>query len=76
MPDITKTTLNAKIKGVKRKVPSITNLPTTTTFTAFENKIPNVSNLIKKTNYKLIKLKRKLRIIIMINILLFQNLKS
>ena len=72
----TKTTLNAKIKEVKGKVPSITNLATTTTFTAFENKIPNVSNLIKKTDYKLIKLKRKLRIIIMINILLFQNLKS
>ena len=55
---------------------SITNLDTNTVLTAAENKIPNVSNLAKKRTMKqqLMKLKRELLIIIMINILLFQNL--
>ena len=35
---------------VKNKIPNITNLGTTTAFTAVENKIPNVSNLVKKTD--------------------------
>ena len=34
-----------------KKIPSITNLATTTALTAIENKIPNVSNLVKKTDY-------------------------
>ena len=38
----TKSTLNAKINEVKREIPSITNLATTTALTAVENKIPNV----------------------------------
>ena len=46
-----KTTHNAKINEVKGEIPSITNLATTTAFTAVENKIPNVSNLVKKTDY-------------------------
>ena len=55
---------------------SITNLDTNTVLTAAENKIPNVSNLAKKRTMKqqLMKLKRELLIIIMINILLLQNL--
>ena len=36
---------------VKNKIPSITNLATTTALTAVENKIANVSNLVKKTVY-------------------------
>ena len=36
---------------VKGKIPNITNLATTSAFTALENKIPNVSNLVKKTDY-------------------------
>ena len=46
---------------------------TTTALTAVENKIPSVSNLVKKKTtitQKLIKLKRKLLMIIMINVLL------
>ena len=41
------------------KIPSITNLGTTTSLTAIENKIPNVSNLVKKLiiTQKLVKLK-------------------
>ena len=82
IPDITnlatKTTLNGKINEVKGEIPSITNIATTTAFIAVESKIPNVSNLVKK-NYntaaqKLMKLKRRLLIIIMINMLLLQNL--
>ena len=57
---------------------SITNLANTIALTAVENKIPKVSNLVKKLTItqKLIKLKRKLPIIIMINILLLHNLVS
>ena len=42
------TTLNAKINEVKKEIPSITNLATTTALTAVENKIPNFSNLVQK----------------------------
>ena len=42
---------NAKIKNVKDKISNITNLVTTTAFTAVENKIPNISNLVQKTDY-------------------------
>ena len=47
----TATALNAKINGVKNKVPNITNLATITALTVFENAMPNVSNLVKKTDY-------------------------
>ena len=49
---------------------------TTTAFNAVENKIPNVSNSVKKKliiTQKLMKLKRKLLIMIMINILLLPS---
>ena len=45
------TTLNAKMNEVKNKIPSITNLATTTALTAVENKTPNVSNLVKQSEY-------------------------
>ena len=47
----TATALNAKINGVKNKVPNITNLATITALTVFENTMPNVNNLVKKTDY-------------------------
>ena len=47
----TATALNAKINGVKNKVPNITNLATITALTVFENTMPNVSNLVKNTDY-------------------------
>ena len=79
IPDITnfatKTTLNAKITETEGKIPSVNNLATKTAFTAVQNKIPNVSNLVKQTD-KLMKLKRKLLIIVMIDTLLLQNLIS
>ena len=74
----TKTTFNAKINEVKGEILSISHLATTGALTAVENKIPNVSNLVKKLTItqKLIKLRRKILIRIMINILLLQNLIS
>ena len=83
IPDITNltttTALNPKINEIKGEILSITNLATTTAFNAVENKIPNASNLVKNKlviRQKLMKLKRKLLIMIMINILLLQNLIS
>ena len=58
---------------VKGKIPNITNLATTSSLTAVGNKISSFSNLVKKkmtTTQKLMKLKRKLLILIMINVLL------
>ena len=39
------------LKGIKKWIPNITNLATTTVATAAENKIPNVINLVRKTHY-------------------------
>ena len=64
---------------VKGKIPNITNLSTTGSLTAVENKIPIVSDLVKEKltiTQKLMKLRRKLLITIMINILLLQKLIS
>ena len=64
---------------VKGKIPNITNLSTTGSLTAVENKIPIFSDLVKKKltiTQKLMKLRRKLLITIMINILLLQKLIS
>ena len=69
----TNASLNTKING--NKIPTITNLATTT-LNAVKNKIPNVSNLVEKKltiTQILTKLKRKLLIMIMINILLLKN---
>ena len=43
-------------------MPNVTNLDSTTAFTAVENKIPNVSNLVKKTDYntKIIEIEKKI----------------
>ena len=59
-------------------MPSIKNLSTTTVLIPVENKIPDVNNLVKIADYntKLMKLKKILLIIVMINILLLQNLIS
>ena len=47
----TNTTLNAKINEVKKEIPSISNLATTTALTSVEHKITNVSDLDKKADY-------------------------
>ena len=45
----TTTALNPDINEVKKEIPNVTNLATTTTgLTAVGNKIPNVSDLVKK----------------------------
>ena len=70
--------MNAKINEVKGKIPNITNLTSTTALTAVENKTPNVSNLVKRLaiTQNLVKLKRKLLIMITMNIPILQNLIS
>ena len=39
---------NTNIKNIERKIPSFTNLATTTALSAVENKISKISYLIKK----------------------------
>ena len=57
---------------------SIDGLAANAALTAVENNIPNISSLVKKAiiTQKLLRLKRNLLIIIMINTLLLQNLIS
>ena len=74
MSDIVKKT---KLTELENKIPDVSSLATKTALTAVENKISDVSSLVKKKQIitqKLLKLKRNLRIIIMINILLLQSL--
>ena len=72
------TDFSAKITDIDSKIPTISGLATTSALTTVANKIPDVSGLVRKTDYntKSVKLKRKLLIIIMTNILLLQNLIS
>ena len=44
----TNTILNDGINEAKGEIPNITNLATTTAFTAVENKIPKITHLFKK----------------------------
>ena len=69
---------NSKIKNIEDKITDITNLATATDLTAVENKVANVSSLAKKLAITqiLVKLRRKLLVMIMVNILLLQNLIS
>ena len=67
---------NTNINKIESKIPNIGDLATNVPLTAVDNKMPNIGNLVKKTDYntKRVKLKKKLLIKIMINILIFQNL--
>ena len=67
--------IEKKLSEIENKILSIKGLVTTSTLNAIENKMPDVSNSIKKQNMiqKLLKLKRKLLIKIMVNILILQN---
>ena len=75
LANLLKEDYNAKTNEIECKITSIRGLATTSALTSVENKIGNVSNLVKKQimTQKLVKLKRKLLIIIMINILLLEN---
>ena len=72
------TDYNNKINETEGKIPIISGLATTSALTAVENKILNVSNLVKKQiiMQKLLKFKRNLLIMIMLNILLLLSLIS
>ena len=71
-----KTDFNSKISEIEGKIPSNSGLATSSALTAVENKTRNVSNLVNKKTItqKLVKVKVKLIITIMANILLLQNL--
>ena len=77
IPDITnvatKTSLNAKINEVKCEIPSIISLATTSAYTAVDNKIPSVSTSVKKLTITqtLMRLKKNLQNIIVVNMVLF-----
>ena len=74
---VKKTDYNVKINETAGKKTSISGLATNTTLTVVENKILSVSNLVKKKQIMrqtLLKLKRNVLIIIMINILQLQSL--
>ena len=74
---VQKTDYNAKITEIECKILSISSLATNSALTATVNKIPDVSSLVKKKQIiiqKLVKLKRKLFLMIMRNMLLPQNL--
>ena len=68
----------AKLTGLGNKFLDISNLATKTALTAIENKIPSVRNLVKNNTIiqKLMKLKMKLIIIIMTNILILKSLTN
>ena len=67
---------DAEITELEGKILSISDLAANAALTAVENRIPNVSNLVKKQimAQKLLMLKRKLLIMIIINILLLLSL--
>ena len=75
IPDVTGFVKKAKLTELENKISDVSSLATKTALIAVENKIPKVSNLVKKKQImtqKLLKLKRKLLIIIMTNILQLQ----
>ena len=65
-----------KLTELEIKIPDVSSLATKAELTAVENKIPSISSLVKKQTITqiLLKLKRNLLTIIMINILQLQNL--
>ena len=75
---VKETGYNSKITEIESKITSIRGLASSSALAAVEKKIPDVCILIKKLTIaqKLMKLKRKLMIMIMINILIAQNLIS
>ena len=74
---VKKTDHDTKIREIEGKIPNVTNLATKTALTTVQKKIPSVSIVFKKKPIiiqKLLRLKRNLLIIIMINILQLQSL--
>ena len=65
-----------KLTELENKIPDVGSLTTKAALTTVENKIPSVSNLVKKqtVTQKLLKLKKNLLTIIMINILILKSL--
>ena len=74
--DPSKLVKKAKLTELENKIRHVSSLATKTVLTAVENEIPMLLVLLKKQIIiqKLLKLKKNLLIIIMINMLLFQSL--
>ena len=73
IPDVSNLVKKTKLTELENKIPDVGNLARQTVITTLENKIPDISK--KQTiTQKLLKLKIKLIIIIITNILLIQSL--
>ena len=73
IPDVSNLVKKTKLTELENKIPDVGNLARQTAITTLENKIPDISK--KQTiTQKLLKLKIKLIIIIITNILLIQSL--
>ena len=72
---VKKSDYNSKVTETENKTSTISGLAKNAALTTVENKIPNKDSLVKKQiiTKKILKLKKNLRIMIMINILLLQN---
>ena len=72
IPDVSGSATKPALTAVENKILHVSNLATKTALTTVENKIPNINGLVKKTDIiqKSVKLKERLLIIIMTNILL------
>ena len=74
---VKKTDYNARITATEFQLPSISGLATNAALTAVEIGIPNISSLLKKKQIitqKILKSKKNLLIITMVNMLLLQSL--
>ena len=76
IPDVSNLVKKTKLIKLENKTPDINNLATKAALTTVENKIPDISNLVKKQTIilKLQKLKIKLMIIIMTNMMKLKRL--
>ena len=69
---VKKTGYNAKITEIQSKIPDVNSVAAKTALITVENEIPNISKLVM--TQKLLKLKTKLLVMIIINILQLQSL--
>ena len=77
IPDVTDFFKKTKLTELESKIRDVSSSATTNALNAVGNKIPSVSSFVKKKQIitqKLLKLKKNLLIMIMINILLLQSL--
>ena len=77
IPDVTDFFKKTKLTELENKIRDVSYSATTNALNAVGNRIPSVSSLVKKKQIitqKLLKLKKNLLVMVMINILLLQSL--